>query len=59
MSRNNPIPYVGWFSSREISLYNKRWVRKDDVKKWALLLSKDKNTSSTDFEVLKFLQEEE
>ena len=59
MSRNNPIPCVGWFSSREISLYNKRWVRKDDVKKWALLLSKDKNTSSTDFEVLKFLEEEE
>lgn len=58
MSRGSMNTIIGWFSSREINLYDKRWVRKDDVKKWALLLSKDENASSTDFEVLKFLEEE-
>lgn len=57
MSRGASLPIVGWISSREINLFKIRWVRKDDVMKWAKLL-KDGDVSSSSFEVLKILEEE-
>lgn len=57
MSRGASLPIVSWISSREIDLFKIKWVRKDDVMKWAKLL-KDGDVSSSSFEVLKILEEE-
>jgi len=57
MTRGASSTIVSWISSREINIFKRKWVRKDDVMKWAKLL-KDGDVSSSSFEVLKILEEE-